>query len=308
MGADYGKLPTNNNLYPNEPNAKLYWNDNKDGSVYTISNNIKDFGGKWNNDVRSADLPPHVKITFYSDQDYKGDKWSYQGNKTDYHTTPGYIPKMSSTPFGKNNNESAKISKGRGWKNYIIDCCLNPTAKKNTCSGRWFGGGSYYGAGNAPPCDSLIKAYCKMPEHKDDPKCACLNSSIDHPLCFDAKCMKSGYYTKAMRDKGCNITQINCNQIIDAETQGKVILDRAKVTQYCGNIDSGSPQPTFPTPPTTWRPPSQQKTQPSFLKKNMNIILLFVVAFFIIILGLVGMDIMISGGGDSFDLNPVLLY
>ena len=169
-----------------------------------------------------------------------------------------------------------------GWKNHVLNCCLGSDAKKNLCQGKWFDGGNYYGAEGAPACDTLVKAFCSMPQNKNHSKCSCINSPIEHASCFDINCIKSGYVPKSMKDKGCNITQFNCTQIVKAQKDGKVILDQGRINQHCGEIAN---HPNLP--------PDVPSEVSSSKKK---IFILFIIILFSVILIALGISYTIQGG------------
>jgi len=292
--------PTEHSLYPPEPVGNLYKDTYRKGEVFKLKKSINKFERPWRNEASSMDLPPHMKVILYDDDNYAGDQFTYRGHQNEKNSIPGYVPILKNTSIGDNNNNSVKVITKTKWKDHIFDCCTNSAARKNLCSGRWFGGNSWWGSGNSPPCDDYIKKMCKMPDNEHTKFCSCFNSNIEHPACFDKRCIDGGYKTTAMKNKGCNITTINCNQIINAETQGKVILDKAKMNQHCGNIDKGSSPLTIPSTPA-WQPNTVpiDQTQKSMSSKKKKQIVFIVIIFFILILLIVGIDVAISGGNNS---------
>jgi hypothetical protein len=77
--------------------------------------------------------------------------------------------------------------------------------------------------------DQAMFNYCQ--NHKEDPRCACFNSTLPLPACLDSDCATSGYQTKSMKERECPGM---CAQIIQVnETGGNVDLDNNTFVQMC---------------------------------------------------------------------------
>ena len=82
-----------------------------------------------------------------------------------------------------------------------------------------------------PHCDDAAYKYCNDRKRTKDPDfCSCINSSLPNPYCLDPNCKLEGYQPTNVRSKPCNITEIDCTQIIDA--QGNSNSSFKDISQY----------------------------------------------------------------------------
>lgn len=127
-----------------------------------------------------------------------------------------------------------------------------------------------------PWCDIYMKLYCKkhgQGSELDKLNCACFNSTIIQPACFDPDCAQSGWMTSSMIDNSKHCPQI-CGEIINIAKSQDVNLNMSQFTQQCGadaaaevqkaQDDRKNPQPSpTPSPTPIPIPPSAPTAAPS---------------------------------------------
>jgi hypothetical protein len=155
-------------------------------------------------------------------------------------------------------------------------------------------------------CDAPLYDYCKRPEGKYDTICACINSEIPFPDCFDKTCRGSGaFLPKNMIMQPCP-TVLNCTQVVNIGEGAKNNLLNLSQYQYCGvdnnktevNPETGKAEATLavenvnkivdnvPVPKPTVEPVEPAKTADT--ETNRNIYIAFAVIAAIAVVGAAG--------------------
>jgi hypothetical protein len=83
-------------------------------------------------------------------------------------------------------------------------------------------------------CDSIIYNYCKTSDGEYDELCACINSTIPSPDCFDLRCRGSGAFLPTNMIKQPCPAVLNCNQYITLGENAKNNVVNATQYQTCG--------------------------------------------------------------------------
>lgn len=99
-------------------------------------------------------------------------------------------------------------------------------------------------------CDAAMEAYCTENQSSGLSICACLNSIIPRPSCFDATCTNDGsaYLTAQMVSDETNCgNPVLCQQFINCANAGQCNITDPLFVQNCGNQPGPSPGPT-PSP------------------------------------------------------------
>ena len=94
-------------------------------------------------------------------------------------------------------------------------------------------------------CDEKVEAYCKLPQHVNDPMCACINTFIptgnhlyNNPTCSDKKCMTQGYQTNSLMNSAKKCQQIHCDVYFQMDKNQRAYINDNNIHQRCGNSDN----------------------------------------------------------------------
>ena len=85
---------------------------------------------------------------------------------------------------------------------------------------------------SGPQCDSHMKWLCST-GNPSAPECACMNSEIPRPMCFDKRCTNS-YQTADMRSRSCEGSYFDCKQYLTLSPDAKNnVLNNVQLEQNC---------------------------------------------------------------------------
>ena len=106
---------------------------------------------------------------------------------------------------------------------------------------------------NKAQCNTMAQEFCRDPIHHDAPFCACINSPVIQPTCFNMDCINFGYVPPSTSPDCSDISV--CNQYIDIKDSTLVNLDRVSLNQVCsssnvGNVPVGEIPFNTPVPDT----------------------------------------------------------
>lgn len=145
-----------------------------------------------------------------------------------------------------------------------LDCCLGRTSNPIQCNGKWCPNTCREDAvvrdycttgsnmllpecaqfcprgttvGRSSWCDNTAIRFCNSGNTTNAATsfCACINSGIPRPACFDSKCTATGYQTAAQLKETDNCGQV-CQQIVECIQDGSCTVDQNTFTINCPNI------------------------------------------------------------------------
>jgi hypothetical protein len=198
----------------------------------------------------SADFGPTQYKTAYN---YAGGKgWALTGLDTYIDGVVRKIPNMYFTNMEPYFTAESNIPKQ-------LDCCSGRT-NTDFCP-------TYLPQSNQ--CDLLMTNYCT--KSNTDEICSCFTSDLNESklpvICFDNKCVSSGYRTKQNADflntRSCP-AYVKCDQILQLSNAQKNIISDTKLQQNCSsNTYVQPPKPILTSPnPYTPPPPPDSYTPP----------------------------------------------
>lgn len=253
-----------------EPRAMFFQDDNCNGNTMALTpGDYYDLSklklGINSNEITSMIIPPNMRVTGYERPSYNSGcndckQGTYDGSVPGKGIWTNLSDQHEGT-IGNDDIDSMHIVRLKDWTQYKVDCCNN-SGTPDKCQQFW--GGSNTGAcsnvmsnfcnsGNlgsnntcktwciAHPgqCDNAAIAYCRS--NPSDPFCACLNSPLKAPSCFDKNCMNGGYRTQAMMEltNHCpTIVECNQNVTIDKNSYNNIVSN-LNMQQTCV-ADSGA--------------------------------------------------------------------
>jgi hypothetical protein len=237
------------------------------GKSFTSTSNIVDMssGDRLHDDLTSALIPPNYTVIGYDEKNYGG-----FGD----HLLPGYYSRVPHD----DDYASLGITKNMEWSDFVEQCCVGKQSDKinaDTCGPYWKNSATCKGAmqtycsgsmgsdticrdyckENPGACDSYMLSFCSTTAGKADPICACYNSKLKAPSCFDKKCMNGGYRNSAMLAVASSCPSIiKCTQKVDIKALQSEFKD-FEISQECGETGEkpGKDDPPIivTTPPVT---------------------------------------------------------
>lgn len=284
--------------------------------------------GVSSNQITSMIIPPNMRMTGYERPSYNsGCSNCKQGTYDGSIAGKGIWTNLDQQHEGTIANDdidSMHVTRIKDWTQYKVDCCNN-SGTPDKCQQFWGGSNTgacsnvmsnYCNSGNlgtsatcktwctAHPgqCDSAAIAYCRA--NPNDPFCACLNSPLKAPSCFDKNCMNGGYRTQAMMEltNHCpTIVECNQNVTIDKNSYNNIVSN-LNMSQTCvadsgASTGGGAASPPSTTTNNTTIPPAGGAVGGAGGMMNNPLIWVGVLLLFVVIAAAIAM----MGGDDDGD-------
>lgn len=122
-----------------------------------------------------------------------------------------------------NRPRSVRIRQLDTWDNFKVDCCRSTAKSGMSTQQRAEQCGIFWGPNRSGDCDQTMQDWCYW--NPDHPDCACVNSDISNPQCWDPKCV--GNLTAYRTSTQARIALSNCPKK-DICTQSISIGDQAR--------------------------------------------------------------------------------